>query len=90
MKLNAKALADNEAKKPSVKEGNEDGNGESVVTPTQPSKEPSPPFILRKRAPMGSALLQQDEDDDQGEVLYDKECFRPVNIAFDPKLQIMF
>ena len=35
---------------------------------------------------MGSALLQQDEDDNQGEVLSDQERFRPVNIAFDPEL----
>ena len=46
MKLNAKALAENEAKKPSEKEGNEDGKEDSVVTPTQPSKKPSPPFIF--------------------------------------------
>ena len=64
MKLNAKALADNEAKKPSAKGRDEDGKEDSVVTPTQPSKKPSQPFILRKRAPMASALLQQDEEDD--------------------------
>ena len=65
MKLNAKTLANNEAKKPLAKEGNEDGKEDSVVTPTQPSKKPSPPFIWRKKAPMGSVPLQQDADDEQ-------------------------
>ena len=40
MKLNAKTLADNEAKKPAAKRGNEDGKEDSVVTPTQPSRKP--------------------------------------------------
>ena len=86
MKLNAKALAENEAKKPLAKEGNEDGKEDSVVTPIQPSKKPSPPFILRKRAPMASALLPQDEEDEQEEVLYKQERLRPMNVAFDPEL----
>ena len=35
---------------------------------------------------MSSALLQQDENDYQEEVLYDQERFRPINIAFDPEV----
>ena len=57
MNLNAKALVENEAKKPAAKGRNEDEKEDSVVTPIPPSKKPSPPFILRKRAPMASALL---------------------------------
>ena len=86
MKLNAKALADNEAKKPAARGRNEDEKEDSVVTPIQPSKKPSPPFVLRKRDPMASALLPQDEEDEQGKVLYEQERLRPMNVAFDPKL----
>ena len=88
MKFNAKALAnyDSEARKLSAKQSNEGEKEDSVVTPTKPSKKPSPPFILRKRAPMGSALLEELTEDDQGEVMYDQERFKPRNIAFDPEV----
>ena len=86
MKLNAKALAENEAKKPAPRGRNEGEKEDSVVTPTQPSKKPCPLFILRKRVPMGSALLPQDEEYDEGEVLYDQERIRAVNIPFDPEV----
>ena len=78
MKLNAKALAENEAKKPAARESNEEGKEDSVVTPIQRPKKPSPPFILRKRAPMASALLPQDKEDEQDKALYEQERFRPT------------
>ena len=86
MKLNAKALAEKEAKKPAARESSEEGKEDSVVTPIQPSKKPSPPFILRKRAPMASALLPQDKEDEQDKALYEQERFRPINIPFDPEV----
>ena len=86
MKLNAKALAEKEAKKPATRESSEEGKEDSVVTPIQPSKKPSPPFILRKRAPMASALLPQDKEDEQDKALYEQERFRPINIPFDPEV----
>ena len=46
MKLNAKALAENEAKKPAAREGNEEGKEDSVVTPIQPPKKPSWPLLF--------------------------------------------
>ena len=86
MKLNAKALAENEAKKPVARESNEEGKEDSVVTPIQPPKKSSPPFILRKRPSMASALLPQDKDDEQDKALYKQERFRPMNIPFDPEV----
>ena len=86
MKLNAKALAKNEARKPAARERNEDEKEDSVVTPIQPPRKPSPPFILRKRAPMASALLPQDEEDEQEKALYEQEHFRPMNITFDSEI----
>ena len=81
MNLNAKALAaDNEARKPSARQNNEGEKEDSVVTPTKPSKKPSPPFLLRKRAPMGSALLGKDPEEDQEEVVYDQEHSKPRNV----------
>ena len=35
---------------------------------------------------MASALLPQDEEDEQEKALYEQERFRPVNIAFDPEI----
>ena len=58
---------------------------DSVVTPTKPTKKPSPPFIFRKKAPMGSALLEEDPEEDQEEVMYDQESSKPRNVAYDPE-----
>ena len=90
MKLNAKTLAESEAKKPAARERNEEEKEDSVVTPIQPSRKPSPPFILKKRAPMASALLPQEKEDEQDKALYEQERFRPVNIAFDPEVHRTF
>ena len=35
---------------------------------------------------MASALLPQDEEDEQEKVLYEQEHFRPMNIAFNPEI----
>ena len=77
MKLSTKALAESEAKKPAARERSEEEKEESVVTPIQPPRKPTPPFILRKRAPMASALLPQDKEDEQDKALYeqDEHCF---------------
>ena len=56
-KLIADGLADQQAKKLSATQDKAGEQEDSVVTPAKPTKKPSPPFILKKRAPLGSALL---------------------------------
>ena len=81
MKLNADGLADQEAQKPLATQDKEGKKEDSGVTPANPTKKPSPPFILRKREPLGSALLGKTPEEDQEEVMYDQERSKPRNIA---------
>ena len=94
MKLNAKALAEKEAKKPAARESSEEGKEDSVVTPIQPScgkgkergrKGGQCGHSHPTWAPMASALLPQDKEDEQDKALYEQERFRPMNIPFDPE-----
>ena len=84
MKLNAEALAEKEAKKASAPQDNEGGRDDNMVTPSKATKPPPSPPSLKRRAPPGVSMNTNSAGSNPGEVMYDWERFRPVNIPFDP------